>query len=176
MKTRGMIVMHRMAKFVNDYIIPQMLGQSHQKKAQRQGIARSTRSPFGACGPNRKSLVGQPQCFRYPLHTLRKIRFSHTSQLFDPPFALLFGKRRRLPGSGSAGSQSFAGATRPIGLLLEKFQRPRPRHPARIGKPDVARSPYRQRDAARTRRLHAVDRSETGMLDGRHGINGLRPP
>ena len=59
METGRMVVVNRVAEFVDDHIVAQVLRKSHQKEAQRDVVAPRTTPPLRARGADRKFFVLQ---------------------------------------------------------------------------------------------------------------------
>ena len=55
------VVVHRVAELVHDYIILQMAGQKHQVETQREVILRCAATPLCACGTNGQVTVAETE-------------------------------------------------------------------------------------------------------------------
>ena len=144
MKAGRVVVMHRVAKFVQDDKIAQMFGQLHQKKAERKGVLRGAAPPLRACGTDRKLRVTQPRLMRQALHAGWKVLLGQAAQSLDLGALLLL---RALRIGTFTRLDTRHGALHPATLLLQEGQGPLTRHKARIGQPHLPRRAHRQRDA-----------------------------
>ena len=102
-----MVVVDRVAEFVDDYIVAQMLREGHQKEAQRDMVASRTTPPLRVRGADREFLVFQPRRLRQPRDAARKVGLGGPAQLFDTGFPLLGRQLRRQRGAFSG--EPFAG-------------------------------------------------------------------
>ena len=76
METRRMVVMDRVAEFVEDDEVAQRLGQRHQEETQRDVVLSRTTPPLCARGTDREFFITQARCGRKPGDTLRlEVRF-----------------------------------------------------------------------------------------------------
>ena len=69
MKAGRVVVMHRVAKFVQDDKIAQRLGQLHQKDRERDAVRSGATPPLGAGGSNRELRVAQSRLLREARNT-----------------------------------------------------------------------------------------------------------
>ena len=157
METGRMVVVNRVAKFVDDHIVAQVLRKSHQKEAQRDVVAPRTAPPLRARGADRKFPVLQPRRLRQPRNTPRQVGFRRAAEFFDTGL-LLLGRQLRRQGCPFAG-QPFARRPDPGLFLLQKSQSPFLRHPAGKRQPHGPRGAHRNGNAA-----------------GAHGLRGSPRP
>lgn len=126
METGRMVVVNRVAEFVDDHIVAQVLRKSHQKEAQRDVVAPRATPPLRARGADRKFFALQARRLRQPPDAARQVGFRRTAQLLDAGFPLL-GRQLRRQGCPLAGEPSRAAPTIP--LFAPKIQSPFLRHP-----------------------------------------------
>ena len=118
METGRMVVVNRVAEFVDDHIVAQVLRKSHQKEAQRDVVAPRATPPLRARGADRKFFALQARRLRQPPDAARQVGFRRTAQLLDAGFPLL-GRQLRRQGCPLAG-EPFARRPDPFRFLLRK--------------------------------------------------------
>ena len=118
METGRMVVVNRVAEFVDDHIVAQVLRKSHQKEAQRDVVAPRATPPLRARGADRKFFALQSRRLREPPDAARQVGFRRTAQLLDAGFPLL-GRQLRRQGCPLAG-EPFARRPDPFRFLLQK--------------------------------------------------------
>ena len=173
-ETRRMVVMDRMAEFVEDDEVAQMLGQGHQEEAQRDVVPPRATPPLRARGADRELFVFQAGGGRKAGDALRKVLPGGPAQLLDAGFALR-GRELRRQGGATAG-ETFLCSEDPVGLLVEERQRPLPRHPEGVREPHGSRRPHADRDAPGPRRLRESHLPEPGMVDHLGGFGFYGDP
>ena len=170
METGRMVVVNRVAEFVDDHIVAQVLRKSHQKEAQRDVVAPRATPPLRARGADRKFFVLQARRLRQSPDAARQVGFRRTAQLLDAGFPLL-GRQLRRQGCPLAG-EPFARRPDPFRFLLQKIQSPFLRHPAGERKPHGARGAHRNRNAAGAHGLREGHLAQPGMhIEGGHRIS-----
>ena len=79
-----MVVVDRMAEFVEDDKVAQMLGQGHQIETQRDRIAARAAPPLRAGGTDRKARIVQPRLPGQVLDARRQVGVRGTAQRLGP--------------------------------------------------------------------------------------------
>ena len=167
-----MVVVDRVAEFVEDDEIAQVLGQRHQKETQRDVVLPRATSPLRARGADRELFVFQAGGGRKAGDALREVLPGGPAQLLDPGLQLR-GRELRRQGGATAG-QPLPGGEDPVGLLVEERQRPLPRHPEGVREPHGSRRPHADRDAPGPGRMREGHLSQTRMVDrlGHFNLSG----
>ncbi len=167
---RRMVVVDGMAELVDDDEIAQVLGQGHQKEAQRDAALCRATPPLGAGRTDGELFVPQSRLPREPGRAFRQVGLGRPAQLLDTGLFFLGRKRRsqRCP----AGRKALTGRFDPTGLFVQESQGPALRHPARIRDPHGTRRPHPNRDAPGPRRLRQHDLAQPRMVeDGNHRVS-----
>ena len=166
-----MVVVHRMAEFVDNDEIAQVLGKRHQEEAQRDVVLCGAAPPLGAGSPDGQFVVFQPRQPGQALDTSRQIGTRGTAQLLDTGFRL--GRRQLRRQRGTPLRQTFARGLYPSDFLFEELHGPPGGNAAGKRQPHIARTAHADRDPACAARLGKGYLTQPGMFDGgKHRING----
>lgn len=161
MESGRMVMMHRMAKFMQQNEIAQMFRQSHQKKAQRYGIPARAASPLRPRNPNRHTGILQSGLPCKPFEASWQVGFRRTTQFFDTCFRFI---RRQQRFDRRPGRNPLPSTLDPCDFALQELQCLPLRYPTRIGQSHCPAPPHANRNMPRPCGLHAFDFAQNGML------------